>query len=151
MTVRATFTLACGPMEPRTVESITHIHLCAEPPDVAWVSSGDVCNVCDIIAEMAPSPIVPDVGGDDLPLGKVLRLQVKTLARVGRALVLLAEHDGGEGQTHDWRCTAGEIEQLAPDVVVWTPPEAPGPHLVQAAVHGDEAAAVASMTWPEVA
>jgi hypothetical protein len=151
MTVRATFTLACGPMEPRTVESITHIHLCAEPPDVAWVSSGDVCNVCDIIAEMAPSPIVPDVGGDDLPLGRVLRLQVKTLARVGRALVLLADHDGGEGQEHDWRCTAGEIERLAPDVVVWTPPDAPGPHLVQAAVHSDEAVAVASMTWPEVA
>jgi hypothetical protein len=45
----------------------------------------------------------------------------------------------------------GRFPAVAPDVVVWTPPASRGPHLLQAAVHGDDAAAVASFTWPEVA
>jgi hypothetical protein len=152
MTLRTTLEVAaCGPMVGRTVQAITHVHLCSEPPDVAWVSSGDSCNVCDIIAEMAPSPIVPDAPGDDLPLGRVLSLRVTPLARIGSTLVLLAEHDGGPSSSCAWHPSAGDLVALAPDVVVWTPPASRGPHLLQAAVHGDDAAAVASFTWPEVA
>jgi hypothetical protein len=153
MTLKTTMEIACDPMatETRIVEAITHVHLCNDSPDLAWVSSGDECKVCSIIAEMAPSPIVPDKAHDDLPLARALRLRVVPLARVGRAVVLLAENDGGADLAYAWRSTAGTVVELAPDVVVWTPPEGRGPCLIQAAVHGDDVAAVASFTWEEAA
>jgi hypothetical protein len=151
-TVKTAMVLKCDPSgtTTRLVEALTIIHLCAEAgQDVMWVSSGSECNACDIIAEMAPSPIVPDKGGDDLPLGRAVRLRIVPLARVGRALVLLAENDGGEGLAYTWQPTGGRVEALSDDIVVWTPPEDPGPHLLQAAVHGDDGAAVASFAWPD--
>lgn len=153
MTVKTTMEVECGPNmgDTRIVESITFIHLCDEETDFAWVSSGDVCNVCDIIAEMAPSPIVPDKAGDDLPLARAMRLRVVPLARCGRTLVLLAENDGGAGLTYEWAPSVGEVTELAPDVVVWTLPEGRGPAQIQAAVCGDDAAAVASFAFREVA
>lgn len=152
VTVKTTMEVKCDPqgMTTRLVESVTHINLCAEVAgDVVWVSSGDECNACDIIAEMAPSPIVPEKKGDDLPLGRALRLRVVPLSRVGRKAVLLAENDGGDGQSYAWAPSAGDIEVLADDIIVWTVPPGPGPYLLQAAVHGDDAAAVATYTWQE--
>jgi hypothetical protein len=153
MTLKTTMEIACDAMatETRMVEAITHIHLCDDAADLEWVSSGDECKVCSIIAEMAPSPIVPDKAHDDLPLARALRLRVVPLARVGRTVVLLAENDGGADLAYSWRSTAGTLVELAPDVVVWTPPEGRGPCLIQAAVHGDDVAAVASFTWEEAA
>lgn len=153
MTIKTTLEVKCDPQgtDTRIVEAITIIHLCQEAQDVEWVSSGDDCKICEIIAEMAPSPIMPDKPGDDLALGRALRLRLTVLARIGRAVVLLAENDGGPGLYYEWQPSAGRVVELAPDVVVWDPPEDRGPHLIQAAVASDDAAAVASYTWREVA
>ncbi len=145
MTVKTTFDINCNPQGSATVEAITHIHLCVETGELTWVSSGDQCTACSTVCEMAPSPIVPAAGDDALPLARVLRLRVTALARVGRKLVLLAESDGGAGLHYDWRPSGGQIAELAPDVIVWTLPDEPGPHLVQVAVHGSHAVAVASL------
>jgi hypothetical protein len=150
--VRTTFTIPCGAVgDSRVVESITFIHLCQEEDDVAWVSSGDECNTCSIIAEMAPSPIVPDKAEDGLPLARAVRLRLVPLARIGRAVVLLAENDGGDGAEYEWDASAGELQRLAPDVVLWRLPEGRGSQRLQAAVLGDEGAAVASFAWEEAA
>ncbi len=146
--VKTTLTIQCSPApaDTRTVEAITTIHLCYEGKDLLWVSSGDECKICEIIAEMAPSPIVPDKDRDELPLGRALRLRVRPLCKVGRAVVLLAENDGGPEVAYAWRASAGAIAEIAPDVIVWTPPAEGGPHLLQAAVTGEHTAGVASYT-----
>jgi hypothetical protein len=151
VTVQVAFTFACAPMgmDPRLVEALTHIHLCLDGGDVAWVSSGDVCKACNIIAEMAPSPIVSDKRGDDLPLGRVVRLRLTALAHVGRTVILLAENDAGDGASYRWEASGGRVERIAEDIVAWTPLERPA--LIQAAVVGGEGAAVASYTWKEAA
>jgi hypothetical protein len=154
VTLKATIELACGPGgDPtRTVESITHVQLCdAAADELVWVSSGEVCKVCAIIAEMAPSPIVPDTRDDGLPLARVVRLRVVPVARVGRSIVLFAENDGDAGVAYAWHASAGRIVELAPDVMLWEPPDDHGPHLVQVAVEATDAAAVATFAWPEVA
>lgn len=148
MTVKTTFTSQCGPgaNDTRVVEAITNIHLCFEGSDLLWVSSGDECKVCEIIAEMAPSPIVSDKRKDDLPLARALRLRVRPIVKVGRQVVIMAENDGGEGVDYHWQVSGGEVERVAPDVVVWTPPKGGGRHLIQAAVTGEHTAGVASYT-----
>lgn len=148
MTVKTTFTSQCGPGpdDTRTVEAITVVHLCFEGNDLTWVSSGDECKVCEIIAEMAPSPIVSDKRADDLPLARALRLRVRPVVKVGRSVVLMAENDGGPDVAYAWRATGGEVRSITPDVVVWTPPREAGPHLLQAAVTGEHTAGVASYT-----
>ena len=153
MKVKTTLTVACDPMamDTRVVEAFTFIDLCIGDMDLTWVSSGDMCKECAIIAEMAPSPIVPDASADELPLARVMRLRITVLARVGGTLVLLAENDGGSGLSYAWRPSGGEISELAPDVIVWTPPIDPGPHLIQAIIEGNDAAAVASFTYQEAA
>lgn len=153
MTLKTTFTSQCGPNpgDERTVEALTNIHLCLETVEgvgdqLVWVSSGDECKVCEIIAEMAPSPITPDKREDDLPLARALRLRVRPIVKVGRRVVLLAENDGGPEVEYAWRVSGGEVQVIAPDVVVWTPPREGGPHLAQAAVTGAHTAGVASYT-----
>src|SRR6185295_1046543 len=88
MTVRTTFELSCaddaGSPEAgatRIVHAATDIHVCAGEGafDGMWVSSGDQCIVCSVVAEMAPSPIVPDKQPDDLPLANVTRLRIVEL------------------------------------------------------------------------
>jgi hypothetical protein len=103
--------------------------------------------VCRIIAEMAPSPIVPDSTGDPLPLSQVLRLRIVELARVANVVVLLAENDGGAGLEYEWQASAGKIEHLAPDVVAWTLEEGLAAPTIHAAVWGSDAAAVASFAF----
>lgn len=115
MVVKTTFTSQCGPgpNDTRTVESSTTIHLCFEekqPADkqLTWVSSGDECKVCDIIAEMAPSPIVPDKREDELPLARAPPAAACPITHVGRAVALLAENDGGTDVDYAWRVSGGE-------------------------------------------
>lgn len=146
LTLKTTLIVQCGadPNDTRTVEAFTFVNLCIENNEPQWMSSGDECKVCDLIAEAAPSPIVPDKKADDLPLAHALRLSVRPIAKVGRQLVLLAENDGGESVAYDWHLSGGTLEKIAPDVVVWTPPTAPGPHMVQAAAMGEHTAGVAS-------
>ena len=153
MTIKTTFVLGCDPqaMTVRVVEALTYVNLCIENKELAWVSSGDTCKACESVAEMAPSPIVPDKQGDDLPLGRALRLRIVALARIGASVILFAENDGGDGLAYTWHPSAGRIEQIANDIVLWTPPSDFGEHIVQVAVHEEEAAAVATFSWRDAA
>jgi hypothetical protein len=152
MTLKVTFDIACDAdaRDLRTVEAHTEVHLCVDGSDLEWVSSGDDCTICRIIAEMAPSPIVPDKVPDGLPLGQAIRLRLVELARVGDTVVLLAENDGGAELEYQWLAGSGELQHLAPDVVAWKVPNGAGLHHVQAAVFGRLGAAVASYS-PELA
>jgi hypothetical protein len=153
MTVRITLQLDCAPQPvTKVIHAATDIHVCKDGSEIAWVSSGDLCTVCRIIAEMAPSPIVPDETTDDLPLARALRLRVVELARISNTLVLLAEHDGGDGLDYQWHASAGgRVERLAPDVVAWTLEEGMTAPFIQAAVAGPAALAVASYGFNEAA
>ena len=98
---------------------------------------------------MAPSPIVPSEGTDDLPLRSALAVTVRPLVRVGGAVVLLADHTPSESLTYDWQATAGTVEELDRDLVLWRlPAEASRePQLAQVAIAGAELAVVASYRW----
>jgi hypothetical protein len=151
MTVRTTFEVDCGGGVTRIVHAAHDIHLCTEEFGVVyWVSSGEIC-VCRVVAEMAPSPIVPDKVTDGLPLARALRLRIVELARVSNALVLLAENDGGDGLEYEWHPSVGRVERLAPDVVVWTVTMGDAAPFIQAAVYGVEVAAVATFSFNEAA
>jgi hypothetical protein len=147
VTLRVSLQVMC-PDAPQLVHAVTDAHLCGtDVNDAQWVSSGSVCSVCRVIAEMAPSPIVPDGLADGLPLSHVLRLRVVELARVAGSVVLLAEHDGGEGLDYEWRVSEGEVKRLAPDVIAWTLPVTAAAPYVQVAAFGADAAAVASWAF----
>jgi len=154
LTVRTTFEVTCGPDGGNTkqVHAATDIHACNVAEGVsAWASSGDRCVVCRVIAEMAPSPIVPDKPSDGLPLARALRLRVIELARIANRVVLFAENDGGDGLDYEWHASAGEVERLAPDVIVWTVAPGMATPLMQVAVVGESEAAVATWSWNEAA
>jgi len=162
ITLEVTFVVRCneeggppddGPETTRTVKALTNLLLCGSTIGTAsWIPSGDICNVCAIIAEMAPTPIVPGRHEDPLPLGEALRLHVKTIARIGRSFILLAEHDGGAtGHTYAWMASAGELLHVAEDIVVWTPPDDSMLELVQVAVESERAVGVASLRWDRAA
>jgi hypothetical protein len=140
MTMRASLEVACEGGT-RLVHAVTDLHLCIVDGITSWASSGQSCCVCRIIAEMAPSPIVPDKRADELPLAQAIRLRIVELARVSNTIILLAENDGGDGPS------AGRIERLADDVIAWTLEEGTPAPFVQAAVYGPDAAAVASFAF----
>ena len=143
MQVKVTYTIACGNNTTQTVEASTLIELCIVGDGLGWVSSGDSCTVCQIIAEMAPSPIPSDNAGDDLPLGRVVRLRVVELARAGRTLLLFAENDAGATAHYDWRVSGGSVEKVADDLLLWTLPEtSDGEPFGQVGVWNDDGAAV---------
>lgn len=105
------------------MESTTSLDLCWKHKERVWVSSGDLCTDCVIIAEMAPSPIPSDNQGDELPLGRVVRLRVVPLAQSGRARLLFAENDAGGDARYEWRVSGGSLQKIAEDIVLWTLPE----------------------------
>jgi hypothetical protein len=146
MTLRVTLEAACDGGS-RQVHAVTDVHLCMIENEPAWASSGQSCCVCRIIAEMAPSPIVPDKHSDELPLAQALRLRIVELARIANTIVLFAENDGGEGLDYEWLPSAGRIERLADDIIAWTLDEGTPDPFVQAAVYGKDAAAVASFAF----
>lgn len=145
ITVRVAFQVLCSDMT-QLVHAVTDVHLCdgGGTGGAEWVSSGSVCTVCRVIAEMAPSPIVPEPREDGMPLSRVLRLRVVELARVSGTVVLWAEHDGGAGLDYEWQASAGEIAYLAPDVVALSAREGMAAPFVQVAAFSADAAAVAS-------
>lgn len=151
LTVKTTFTLGCADGGTETVEALTKLELCldGDAGSYDFVSSGDACTVCRVIAEMAPTPIMSDNSGDDLPLGRVIRLRVIEVARAGRHVLLFAENDAGGGLEIEWRVYGGELERIADDVVLWTLPEdasATGP-FGQVAVWNEAGAAVENFVW----
>lgn len=147
MTVKAAFTLACGGGAQQLVESITPVDLCYDNQLFSWESAGEACSVCPIIAEMAPSPIVSDGAPDDLPLSRVILIRVRELARAGRSVLMMAEHDGGAEAHCQWRTSEGELEILAPDVVLWRLPEGISRPFGQVAVQAEHGAAVENFLW----
>jgi hypothetical protein len=153
ITVRVQFLVNCDPSGNvnQLVSADTVIDLCLGDSDLDWVSSGDLCTVCHLVAEMAPSPIVPEPKPDTLPLARVLRLRLAELARVGDDVVLLAENDGGEALAYEWHPSSGSIEALAPDIVIWRSAAGTSPRFIQTAVVGDAGAAVASFSLDEAA
>lgn len=144
-TFRVTAEIQCDEGTQLT-HSATDVHLCGDW-DPAWASSGDECSVCRIIAEMAPSPIVPDAAADNLPLSQAVRLRLVELARVSNTVVLLAENDGGPDMDYQWHASGGELRQLAPDVVAWTLSDGLAAPYIQAAVIGDDGAAVGTFSF----
>jgi hypothetical protein len=153
MTAKVTLQIACGDAGLdggiQTVESMTDLALCGVDGPPQWESSGGTCIQCCVVCEMAPTPIVSDNHGDDLPLGRALRLRVLEVARAGNRVVLFAQNDAGGAAEYDWRVFGGTIERLADDVVVWTLPddvEARAP-FGQLAVWNDEGATVENFYW----
>ena len=143
-TWRTTLRLRCGSLE-RTIESFTAVALCGFEGD-SWASSGDACSECAMVCEMAPSPLVPAQGDDGLPLGAALNVVVSPVLRAGHAMVLLARHAAMDGLDYAWQVSAGTVEPLDRDLVLWRLPDSntAWPQLAQVAVTGADLAAVAS-------
>lgn len=133
------FSLACE-AGTRAVESTTYVDRCLDGDSVVWRSSGDACVECRVIAEMAPSPIVSDNRGDELPLGRVLQVRVVEVARASNGVLLFAENDAGEQAGYEWHVSGGVLQRLADDLVFWTPPE--GDSFGQVALWNDAGAVV---------
>ncbi|MBK7395642.1 MAG: hypothetical protein IPJ34_04890 [Myxococcales bacterium] len=133
------FSLACE-AGTRAVESITNVDRCIDGDQIVWRSSGDACVECRVIAEMAPSPIVSDNQGDDLPLGRVLQVRVVEVARASNGVLLFAENDAGEQARYEWHVSGGVLRRLAEDLVFWAPP--PGDSFGQVALWNDAGAVV---------
>jgi hypothetical protein len=145
-TFRTTLRLRCGSQE-RTAQASTTVALCGVGGQ-SWASSGDPYTECATVCEMAPSPLVPATENDDLPLSAALRVNVRALVRAGDAVVLLADHPAKADLAHAWHVSAGTIECLDEDVVLWhLPASTEGPQLAQVAVTGRDLAAVASFRW----
>jgi hypothetical protein len=150
MTVRTTLNLSCGDSGTKTVESDTRIDFCFDGDSFQWVSAGDACTICVIIAEMAPSPIVSNNLGDDLPLGRVLRMRVVEVARTAEQVLLFAENDAGPSAEYEWRVSGGTLKRIADDVVLWTLPDAAHADerpFGQVAVWNDAGAVVENFVW----
>lgn len=152
LTLQVTFELRCDETgaDTRTVTSITHLNLCDDLEHPTWVSSGDLCEVCTEICEMAPAPVLPSTSGDGTAMPRAIDLEVLAVARVGAALALVAEHRGAEGPVaYAWSASAGRLSDVAEGGTLWQPPPGDdGPHLVQVAVRDRDSAAVASFQWP---
>jgi hypothetical protein len=160
--VTVTLHLACGGDSGvdaglQTVASTAVLDLCVAPatPDaapqgpLAWRSSGESCLLCcPIVAEMAPTPILADGRGDDLPLAHALRLRVAGLAHAGRQVLLCAQNDAGPDAGYEWRVSGGTLERITDDIVVWTLPDASDASpFGQVAVWNDAGAAVENFYW----
>lgn len=138
-----TFDVDCGKATP--VASTTNVDLCWKGRERVWESSGDSCTDCVIIAEMAPSPIPSDNQGDELPLGRVVKLRVVELLASGRSRLLFAENDAGSDARYEWRVSSGTLQRIADDVVLWTVEEGATPldaPFGQVGVWNEEGAAV---------
>jgi hypothetical protein len=150
MNVKTTFTIACPEGGTQVVEAITPVNFCFEGDKYVWVSSGDACTTCVIIAEMAPSPIVSDVMSDNLPLARVIRIVVHEVARAGRCVLLMAQNDAGEDAEYEWRVSKGKLETVAPDLVLWTLPDGVDCPFGQVAVWNETGAVVENFVWSGV-
>jgi hypothetical protein len=67
-------------------------------------------------------------------------------------LVVLCEHDRGpEGVDYAWQASSGELRRLAPDLVLWNPPDQPGTHLLQVCLETRSGLGLASLRHHGVA
>lgn len=151
VTVRLTLDCADAGADAGTVlvTSRTTLALCDNGDySQSWKGAGEECTVCRIIAEMAPSPVVSDNQGDDLPLGRVVQLRVIELARAGNQVLLFAESDAGADSDYTWNVSCGSLERLDADLVLWTLPDAAeGTPFGQLGVWNEHGAAVENFLW----
>lgn len=148
VTISTELVMSCDDGGTRSVISATYLEYCIDGDAFAWVSSGDACTVCcQVVAEMAPSPIVSDNQGDDLPLARALRLRVVEVARAGKHVLLFAENDAGDAAEYEWRVSGGSLARVADDVMLWTLPEDDDAPFGQVAVWNDAGAAVENFAW----
>lgn len=148
MTVRVVLEIECDGDATQQVHAVTELYFCENAQrDYDWTSSGDHCVVCEVIAEMAPSPIVPDKQHDGLPLARALRLRLVALARIANTVVLLAENDGGPDLDYEFHTSCGTLTRLAEDVVAWTVEAGARDPLLQAAVSGPDVLGVVSYSF----
>lgn len=138
--------VTCGPGDTRRVVATTIVHPCHEDDGtITFASSGEECKTCAIIAEMAPTPLIPVERPDSLPLQQGIQLRLRPIARFENALVLWAEHDQpNRALIYDWYASRGELLEVSDDVRVWLFDGAPEPQIAQVAVRTDNGAAVAS-------
>ena len=82
-------------------------------------------------------------------MSEAVQLRVRTIGQVHGALVLLAEHNGGEGRfAYQWQASGGRLLWVDRDVALWLPPaQSTRPELIQVAAQSEHAAAVASLRW----
>jgi len=148
VTFRTALDVKCEAGGSRLVHALTDVHLCGGSEGVpeAWASVGERCVVCNIIAEVAASPIIPDHAKSGLPLGQALRARIVELAKVGASVVLFAENDGGSGTDYEWHVSGGVLEHMAPDVVIFRADGSAEPS-VQVAIVAEEGVAVVSYAY----
>lgn len=151
--LETTFAINCGG-ETRQVRALTALYLCSDSMTTAvgWASSGDRCIECASVCEMAASPILPAEEVGPMALSGAVRARVRVLGLVHGALVLLAEHNGGEGFEYERSATGGRLVWVDRDVALWVPPESTlESQLVQVAMSSDRAVGVASLRWGAMA
>jgi hypothetical protein len=145
MTWLATMDVSCAGSGARLVQARTYINLCIAQGQAVWVSSGDECTACTQICEMAPGPTLSGASPGGRALSRAVRLALVEIARVGRSVIVLAEHDGGPGLRYRWQARGGQLTELAPDVVHWSLPEVTADRHLQLAVVGPDCVAAASL------
>lgn len=148
VTFRTALDVKCEDGGSRLVHALTDVHLCggSEGTPEAWASVGEHCVVCNIIAEVAASPIIPDHAKSGLPLGQALRARIVELAKVGGSAVLFAENDGGSATDYQWHVSGGVLEHVAPDVVIFRADGNAEPS-VQVAIVAEDGVAVVSYAY----
>ena len=147
MKVMTTLQLMCGNQAVQ-VQSLTLVDACGTSEAPWLVSSGETCDVCEQMCEMAPSPILAVQAHDELPLPRAMRASVVPIAELPGAVVAFADCDHVQGDVRcEWSVSGGDVLYCDGDLVVWKLPDAPGPHQLQAAICDESAAAVASMRW----
>lgn len=134
----------------RLVNAVTEVHLCGGSylSPTVWASTGDTCIVCNVIAELAASPIIPDHRASGLPLGQAMRARIVELAKVGGSVVLFAENDGGQATSYEWHATGGSLEHIAEDVVIFRSDGSTLAPSLQVAIVSGEGVAVVSYAYP---
>jgi hypothetical protein len=150
ITILVSFYIRCDPSGTvvRTVESSTNLWLCNPQGRIDWFSSGNECVVCEEVCEMAPSPIVPDGSAAGTGLPRAIDAGIALVAQVGRAVCLVAEHQGTKGPvSYRWDVSSGTLDDPDSGGVVWELPKDPGPHLAQVVVTDRDSTAVATLRY----
>jgi len=130
----------------REVHALTYIYFCDGYEHPVWISSGDLCTVCDAICEEVAFPLTPEQKPDDQPLAGALVVDLLAGTVEGRVVELRAEHGATVGRpTYRWRVSGGRVVDLGDGHARWVLPREAGPHLAQVAVEDRRAAAVASL------
>jgi len=148
--VRSAIELECSEIDTdpdsRMVHALTYIYFCDGYEHPVWVSSGDLCTVCNEICEEVAFPLTPEQKPDDMPLPGAQVIDLLAGERRGRVVELRVDHGDTVGvPRYRWRVSAGAVFDLGAGRARWELPREAGPHLAQVAVEDGRAAALASL------